>query len=170
MRLILIICLISVAGAEALATDFYPADKALGQLQKALKVKEIELSEPNDLGEISESGKRVVVYLFSAGAEYQNCLAVFTEAKGRYDMFDYLVICNNEAVVQTVKVLKYRSERGGEIASKKWLAQFENYSKGNLYYGEDISAISGATISAMSITRDIPKVVQLLRENYLASE
>jgi len=33
-----------------------------------------------------------------------------------------------------------------------------------LNYGNDISALSGATISAMSITRDIPRVAEALKK------
>ena len=171
IRFILFVCLISVAETKNVPTaDFYPAENALLALQKTLKVKEVKMSAPVEIGEKFANGKKVVVYRFSAGTEYKNLLAVFTESKGRYDMFDYLLICNDKAVIQLVKILKYRSEHGGEIASKKWLEQFKNYSGGNLYYGEDISAISGATISAMSITRDIPKVINLLKENYLTGE
>jgi len=65
--------------------------------------------------------------------------------------------------VEKIKVLKYRSEHGGEIASKKWLEQFENYSKGELRYKKEISALSGATISANSIVEDIPKVLKILK-------
>jgi Na+-translocating ferredoxin:NAD+ oxidoreductase RnfG subunit len=74
-----------------------------------------------------------------------------------------VVITDNNATIKQVKIIRYRSEHGGEIASKKWLSQFEDYSNGNLQYGSDISAISGATISAKSITQDIPDVIRLLK-------
>ena len=86
-----------------------------------------------------------------------------TQAKGRYDYFDYLVVVSNHFEVQRVSILKYRSEYGGEIASKKWLRQFENYASGELRYKKEISALSGATISANSLVEDIPKVLKILK-------
>ena len=80
-------------------------------------------------------------------------------------MFDYLVTVNLAFEIEKVKVLKYRSEHGGEIASKKWLQQFTGYSTGELKYKKDISAISGATISASSITSDIQIVLKILKTN-----
>lgn len=80
---------------------------------------------------------------------------VATSARGRYDYFDYLVIYNTELVVEKIRVFEYRSDHGYEICSKKWLRQFENNSGCNIQYGQEIDAISGATISASSITEDL---------------
>ena len=107
----------------------------------------------------------MVIYRFKQTGSGQNLYAVFAQAKGRFDFFDYLVVTNENFVIKKVKVLKYRSEHGSEIASKKWLVQFENYSLGELQYGKEISALSGATISANSIVTDIPKVLKILQSS-----
>lgn len=152
-----------MSGFTQSAPDFYAENKALKFLEKTLKVEELELGERIDFTDVLGEGRQLVAYPFSYPGKPEKYFAVFTESKGRYDMFDYLVITDVAGEIQQVKVLKYRSEHGGEIASKKWLSQFEHYKGGDLYYEEEISAISGATISAMSITRDIPKVVNIIQ-------
>ncbi len=82
----------------------------------------------------------------------------------RYENFDYMVILNADLSIKKVKVLVYEGEYGYEIASKLWLKQFIGYFGGDLKYGTDIQAISGATVSAQSITDDIQLLVQSVKE------
>jgi len=50
-----------------------------------------------------------------------------------------------------------------EICSKNWLKQFIGYQGNPLRYKADIDGISGATISANSITSDIQDVHKYMR-------
>ena len=132
-------------------------------VKNSLKIKEISLSERMELKKSGSQDELIVVYKIDQTLNPDQKYAVFTQAPGRYDLFDYLLILSGDIMVKKVDVIKYRSEHGGEIASKKWLSQFENYSTGMLKYGTDISAISGATLSAKSITEDIPKVLEQVK-------
>jgi len=68
--------------------------------------------------------------------------------------FDYLVLFDERLIITKSSVLIYREEYGGEIGSKRWLKQFIGKKGGNtLDYGNEIVAISGATISATSMTK-----------------
>ena len=87
---------------------------------------------------------------------------VLTSSFGRYEKFDYLVVYSEELEVLMVQILKYRSGYGGEVAGKKWLKQFEGNKGEKLEYGKDIQAISGATFSGRSITKDIPELTEEL--------
>jgi len=167
VRYIIFVCLLFVAGAKVLATDFYPKNKAVTYIQKILKTSDIVINGSFKFGKAVGASKNVVVYSFTCASLLGNYYAIFTESMGRYEFFDYLVITDNTGTVQKVSVLKYRSEHGGEIASKKWLSQFENFSGDTLIYGEDISVISGATISATSITRDIPEIVKIIKKQII---
>ena len=89
--------------------------------------------------------------------------AIVTAAIGRYDMFDYLVLYNTNKSVQNVTVLTYRSEHGSEITGKTWLAQFVGYAGEPITYGQEIDAISGATLSGKSMTADIQRVTKILQ-------
>jgi Na+-translocating ferredoxin:NAD+ oxidoreductase RnfG subunit len=51
-----------------------------------------------------------------------------------------------------------------EIGSRKWLKQYSGYSGGELKYGKDIQTISGATISANALTRDIQILTGILKQ------
>lgn len=151
-------------GGNAVASDFYPEKTAERLVQSTLKNKSISLGERMEIMDSNLKNELIVVYKIIDSFPEDERFAIFTQALGRYDLFDYLIIVNNNAVIEKVDVIKYRSEHGGEIASKKWLNQFENYSSGELKYGDDISAISGATISAKSITADIPIIIKLFKK------
>jgi len=80
-----------------------------------------------------------------------------TSAKGRYDYFDYSIIFSAEKAVLKVIVTVYRSTHGAAICQKNWLSQFEGYHGGALELGPDIDAVSGGTISATSMVKDIQR-------------
>lgn len=92
-------------------------------------------------------------------------LVVLTSAKGRYDAFDYMVVYNPKLEVELIKILVYRSDYGSEITAKRWLRQFYGRQTDNLKYGSDIQAISGATFSAESITRNVNRINSIIRDN-----
>lgn len=74
-------------------------------------------------------------------------------ALSKADEFDYVVIFDRELIIKKVKILAYREDYGGEISSKRWLRQFDGKSSGDvLKLGAEIKGISGATISALSMT------------------
>lgn len=75
-----------------------------------------------------------------------------------YEVFQYALFLDFELRIAKVLVLDYAGDYGYEINSPGWLKQFVGYRGGGLSYGSDIQAISGATISANSITYDIVEV------------
>lgn len=85
-----------------------------------------------------------------------------TSAKGRYDYFDYAVFYSPEMEVLGVKVTVYRSTHGAAICQKKWLRQFDGYAGGDLAIGNEIDAISGASISAQSLVDDMQRCFTLM--------
>tara|TARA_R110001632_G_scaffold24670_5_gene68511 strand:+ start:1912 stop:2439 length:528 start_codon:yes stop_codon:yes gene_type:complete len=83
--------------------------------------------------------------------------------------FDYLILFDKDFIVMKSKVLIYREEYGGEIGSKRWLKQFIGTSSASetLIPTQNISAISGATISVRSMTNavnDVLKSIGILQE------
>jgi len=79
-----------------------------------------------------------------------------------YEFFDYTVLLDTSLSILKVAVVDYPGDYGYEITSKGWLKQFNGYQGKPLKYGKDIDAISGATISANSLTLDIVAVHDLL--------
>lgn len=87
---------------------------------------------------------------------------VFTSAKGRLDYFDLTVIYDTDLRIKNIEILDYRSDHGYQITNKKWLSQFYGKKGCDLNYPKDIDAISGATISANSITNKVDQLCGLL--------
>jgi len=84
-------------------------------------------------------------------------------AYGKADYFDFIVIFDKDLIVSKVKILVYREDHGGEVGSKRWLKQFIGKSTAmNLKYQKDIAAISGATISARSMTNEVNKLFKAI--------
>jgi len=84
-----------------------------------------------------------------------------TKARSKITYFDYMIIFNTDLSIKKIKVLIYREEQGGEIGSKRWLKQFEGKSSANeMKFGDDIQNISGATISARSMTNGVGKATK----------
>jgi Na+-translocating ferredoxin:NAD+ oxidoreductase RnfG subunit len=75
-----------------------------------------------------------------------------------------LVLLDADLVVIKSKVLVYREDYGGEIGSKRWLAQFVGKTQNDdLRYGDNIMAISGATISVRSMTTAMNNLLKSLK-------
>jgi len=105
----------------------------------------LEYFHPGDCFYGIVRGDEVLGYLFS------------TRAKGRFEYFDYSVLFSDDAAVLKVLVTVYRSTHGAGICQKNWLSQFEGYRGGELKIGPDIDAVSGGTLSASSMVKDIQR-------------
>ena len=95
--------------------------------------------------------------------------AYVSKAQSKTDEFDYLVLFDTNFIILKSKVLIYREDYGNEIGSKRWLKQFIGKSQNDeLKYGDNIAAISGATISVRSMTKavnDVLASIKILHEN-----
>jgi len=90
--------------------------------------------------------------------------AYVSKAASKTDEFDYLVLLDTDLIVLKSKVLIYREDYGGEIGSKRWLKQFIGKTQNDqLRYGDNIVAISGATISVRSMTNAMNNLLQSLK-------
>ena len=90
--------------------------------------------------------------------------AYLSKAPSKTAEFDYLVLLDKELIVIKSKVIMYREEYGGEIGSKRWLKQFVGKKGGDqLKYGDNIIAISGATISVRSMTNAMNDLLASLK-------
>lgn len=87
----------------------------------------------------------------------------YGQAPTKIDVFDYVVIFDENLIIKKIKVLAYREDYGGEIGNKRWLKQFNNLTMNDsITYRQEIKGISGATISAKSMTITINKLLQSL--------
>jgi len=98
--------------------------------------------------------------------------AYIGKAPSKTDEFDFLVLFDTNLIIKKSKLLAYREDYGSEIGSKRWLKQFIGLeSSSTIEYVNDIVPISGATISARSMTIAINNLLQsvtvLQQENIL---
>lgn len=93
------------------------------------------------------------------------------EAPSMKRKFDYTILFNTDLTIKKSKVLIYREDYGQQIGSQRWLKQFIGLSeKDKPTYGENIDAVSGATISASSMTNAVADVlhsISILKEKKL---
>ncbi|RMG82715.1 MAG: hypothetical protein D6714_10920 [Bacteroidetes bacterium] len=83
---------------------------------------------------------------------------------GAYEVFDYALFLGTDLTVKKVVVTDYPGDYGYEITAPGWLNQFIGYAGGDLRYGADVDAISGATISANSITWDLVETWKMFKK------
>ncbi|MBT3819184.1 MAG: FMN-binding protein [Lentimicrobiaceae bacterium] len=82
-----------------------------------------------------------------------------------FEFFDYFLVTNYAGEVLNVKIYNYQATQGHQVMSKGWLKQFVGFKGENtLDYGSDIEAISGATMSASALTKDIQEAEKIIRK------
>ncbi|UII78374.1 FMN-binding protein [Flagellimonas sp. CMM7] len=100
--------------------------------------------------------------------------AYLGEAPSMKSTFDYVVLFNKDLSIKKTKVLIYREDYGRQIGSQRWLRQFIDKKVGeSITYGSDIDAISGATISAKSMTKalnDVLTSMEVLRDENILNQ
>jgi Na+-translocating ferredoxin:NAD+ oxidoreductase RnfG subunit len=167
-KIVFVICLL--ISSLLLHAGDYPKsvqkriDKTLVKLfpKKVVELNEMHLSA--ELTSAYNSVRRVKISRLRS-AETDLGYACFASSKGKNDYFDYMVIFDKELMIKKVKVLVYRSTYGGEIMSRSWLKQFIGKTNGEeMTMNKDIDGISGATLSAPSITEGIKELSLLIAE------
>ena len=89
--------------------------------------------------------------------------ALLDNSIGKSMPITYLVIFDSSQQIVHSSIIKYREGYGGEVAGKKWLAQFNGMKRDSLYkFPDNIAGISGATISVRSVTKGFGKLSLLL--------
>ena len=77
----------------------------------------------------------------------------------------FMTVLNTDGTVREVEIMVYREPQGWEIKYKSFRSQF--YGKDSSTDSRDIMSISGATLSATSITRGVYKAMAAYKVLYL---
>lgn len=80
------------------------------------------------------------------------------------EFFEYFILFDANKKIKKIKIFNYEASYGQEICNKSWLKQFVGYD-GNkqIRIGNEIDAISGATLSSDNIVKDINNVNKILK-------
>jgi len=91
--------------------------------------------------------------------------AVSLEVVSRSGPFEILVIIDPALRVRRADVLRYPGERGWEVRSRVFTRQFEGKGpRDPIRIGEDIDAMTGATISSNAMAGGVRRAIRLVRE------
>ena len=89
------------------------------------------------------------------------------QVTSRSGPFEIMVAIDTDFRVQLTKVLDYPHARGRQVLSKRFTQQFEEKGPADqIRLGEDIDAISGATISSRVMTDGVREAVELVRSRF----
>lgn len=82
------------------------------------------------------------------------------KAPSMKNVFDYMIMFDNQYRILKTKVLIYREKHGRQIGTRRWLKQFDGLTPADKpELGVTIDGISGATISATSMTKAVANVL-----------
>lgn len=79
---------------------------------------------------------------------------------GKHLAIDYAVALSPTGAVRQIEILEYRESYGGEIHSATWRKQFDGKtSSASLKLNDDITNISGATLSCRHVTEGVKRIL-----------
>lgn len=86
-------------------------------------------------------------------------VAMMDNVIGKSLPITFVVIFDLQGKILSTEIIKYRESYGGAVQEKNWLNQFKGKDeKADFKIGKDISSISGATISANSVSIGVKKL------------
>jgi len=91
------------------------------------------------------------VLTLAQGCMVNGCIVERDKLNGEFEEFTFLTIYNLSGVIEHIRILDYNSEYGYEIASVAWLRQFFHKPGVKFTLGDNIDAISGATVTVKSL-------------------
>ena len=113
--------------------------------------------------------KTTYEFYFAVGDDGQRKqVAVIDSEPGKWGPVEYIVIMTMEGKIMSVKVMSYEETRGRPIARLSYMNQYRGKdADSTLEVGKDIIGISGATISSISATFTVKKVLMIYKALYL---
>lgn len=103
-----------------------------------------------------------VIYVAKRGDEVVG-YAVFDEERGEHELIDFATFFDPQGVIVRTEIVAYREAYGSEIRREAFRKQFLGRSaKSGFKVGQDIDAISGATLSSESMSRALQRAAVLV--------
>tara|TARA_B110000908_G_C10238315_1_gene444675 strand:- start:57 stop:614 length:558 start_codon:yes stop_codon:yes gene_type:complete len=168
-----VFCLIALV---AFATPEKKINKLAAKVWKD-KVVELEAMEvPGELradlmtlSVVKSKGKIIgyACYTTAFGCRIGGCAAPTTPNAEAYETFDYIVVYDTDLNIKKVDIANYGGQYGYEICRPKWLEQFIGKSHG-FKLEDNIDGISGATVSADFLIKDLNSLGAKLKETDLS--
>ncbi len=166
---IIIACLL-VVGLFSFSWPSKLDKKVKATISKTYKLKQYDLTAIRVEASVENITERKVndcLFAIKSASETQGYIYV-GEAPSMKNVFDYAILLSEDLEIVNTKVLIYREKHGRQIGMKRWLKQFFGMtSKDRPTLGDNVDGISGATISATSMTNSVREVLSTIE--YLKS-
>ena len=145
-----------------LLADFFPASQKVGF--RAITVDgELRRRVEQRLGYRLARGN-YTIFVATTGERIDG-YALFDDEPGQHLPISFAVKLSPTGVVERQEVVVYRESHGEGVSDRRFRAQFVGKNSGDaLCPGDDIAAISGATISSRSMSVGVKRALVLLEE------
>jgi hypothetical protein len=159
----------ALAPASAFAVDYLSAEQAARLMfpdADAFELRRLTL-DAAQLQQLDAQGVRArsagwTVRLAQRAGVLQGFMVV-DEVVGKAELISYAVALGLDGAVRQIEILSYRESHGHEIRLPAWRRQFVGKGPAAaLRVGEDISNISGATLSCRHVTDGVRRIVAVL--------
>ncbi|MBK7265296.1 MAG: FMN-binding protein [Ignavibacteriales bacterium] len=173
MTLTLMMCAVSCLFFNLNGQDIRQTTEAIlkQELGKSISIAEDKFTIPAKAKKNAESSAKQkflndFIYIYKVSEKGKiKAYGFLDNVKGKAMPITFLVVFNTKGVILSSHIVKYREQYGGEVASKDWNKDFKGKDAGSDYtVGKSIDAISGATISANSVSKGIKKLAILFKE------
>jgi Na+-translocating ferredoxin:NAD+ oxidoreductase subunit G len=164
--------------APALAQVYFTVKQLLGEQYKtasAVSFTRVSVDAAINASVQAKLGRPLpkpeyVVYVAKRGQEVVG-YAVFDEERGEHELIDFATFFDPQGVIVRSEIVAYREAYGSEIRRETFRNQFLGRSaKSGFKVGQDIDAISGATLSSESMSRALQRAAVLVDVAVLAKK
>ena len=154
-----LLVLTAQAGAELYFSQAEVAAKLLPGA--ALTALNVDLSEGEAKAIEKASGEKVRFRHLNLWQAADGSLLFIDKVLGKHDFITYAVALRPNGTVSGLEIMEYLEAYGKQVRGEKWRGQFVGKGKdAPLKLGEDIDAISGATISATHVSGGLRRILQ----------
>ncbi len=135
--------------------------KTLSVKKKMIWFKETDIPKIEKLARQKLRLKRITLYI-GKNKDKVTGYAIIDNVIGKKEYITYMLVISPKGRIQRVEILVYRESQGSEITNKSWREQFEKKDIDDpVRLRQDISNISGATLSCRAITKGVRKLLAI---------
>jgi len=159
----------AVAPTSAFAVDYLSADQAAKLMfpdadafeSRSFALDAAQMQQLDAQGVRARSANWAVRVAKHAGTTLG--FVVTDDVVGKVELISYAVGIALDGTVRQIEILSYRESHGFEIRLPAWRKQFVGKGTGSaLRIGDDISNISGATLSCTHVTDGVRRIVAVV--------
>lgn len=153
-----------------LLAEFFPTSEKVSYRQFDLSRDALERHRIEERLGYPLPRSRYTVFVATTGG-HTDGYALFDDERGEHLPISFAVKFSPTGAVERQEVVTYREARGDEVRDRRFRQQFVGKTtRDRLHTGDDIVAVSGATISSRAMTVGVRRALVLLDELMLRPE